>query len=334
MARLVALGRLAGSAPAGRSVALRHRVGLARPRRTLWRRDAPHRLIALITSTAAVTGGPRRTLPAARTGGSSTGTAAGGPSTAARRTGTGTAARRTGTGTGTAARRTGTGTAVAGRAIRPVRALLGIAAVAWLGPGRRRRRVVHRAPSLGFAEAVVGVSGVSGDAGRCGAGSARRPGSVAAAGSSTTNVAPPPLVWRTPTRPECAVTMAITMARPRPLPPEVRPREGSPRWNRWKTLSMSPAGMPGPASRISSRTPSPTRAPTGAGPTATSTGVPRRRVLQRVGDEVGHDLAQPVLVAVDDRGSRAAGRRARASRIGPLRRRGPGRPGRRPRRAR
>ena len=133
-------------------------------------------------------------------------------------------------------------------------------------------------------------------------------------GASMTSIAPP-----------CNSTAHRAIARPRPVPPA----EVAPRLKRWNTRSRSAAGMPGPSSHTSSRSPDGSAAPPEHRHPAT-----RRAVPNRVVHQVDHHLPQPRRVGDGDQVGRrdphrrrrrrvARGRRARRPRAG-TRRRGTG----------
>lgn len=128
----------------------------------------------------------------------------------------------------------------------------------------------------------------------------------------------PPRHASTVTVPPCAVTIACTRARPRPVEPAWREREASPRAKRSKTEGRRAGGMPGPSSWISTRTSGPpahTRAVTvvpgggGVGP--------------GVGEEVDDDLVEAGGVGADEDGSSGAGSSSRQTWSGPAARSSP-----------
>src|SRR5262249_38911553 len=93
---------------------------------------------------------------------------------------------------------------------------------------------------------------------------------VHSAGIRTVKAVPAPGLESTNTSPRCASTARCTIASPRPLPP------GRPDTNGSKTRSLISSGIPGPSSRISSRTarskwPWGRSAPPSASPTDTVT---------------------------------------------------------------
>ena len=118
-------------------------------------------------------------------------------------------------------------------------------------------------------------------------------------GTRTTKRLPRPGSLSTWTLPPCSAASSATRARPMPEPSYVRERASTTRWKRSKSRAWSARGIPMPVSATASCAKSPLRGDRDVDPALEGE-------LQRVRDEVEHDLGPHLAVDVDRSGQRRA----------------------------